>query len=225
MYKLSILIFLFSYLCVNAQNKIFTQKLYYFISKDSLLGVKNNKGKIIIPAISENFYEHKNHELIKDNLIYMYTAKNEEPHSWEAVYDRTGKFLFAPFVFDNGPDGISEGLMRFVKNGKIGFVNRIGKIIIEAKYDYADYFDYGIAQYCNGCVWINQDEHSFVRGGNWGFINKRGEEITTIKERKNLKDQQADSTTYLPYQFSYAENCRLIIYSGYGVPNFLHSPG
>jgi len=190
---------------LQAQNHFSDQKLYYFISKDSLLGVKNYQGKIIIPAISYNFSDRKNGQLITDKLIYLLPFKkaNSEPHSWGIVYDRTGKELFAPFFFDNGPDDLNEGMMRFVENKKVGFVDRIGKKVIEAKYDFVSSFDYGIASFCNGCEWVYEDEHAYVRGGVWGYINKNGEELPVTKQRKSLNDQVVDSTSFLPYQFSY----------------------
>jgi hypothetical protein len=122
----------------HGQEQIPARQLYYFISKYSLVGVKDNHGKIIIPAISHNFSRHRNNELITDDLIYMMPLRNakSEPHSWGVVYGRSGKKRIAPFFFDNGPDYLAEGLMRYVDNKKVGFVKRLGKKIIEAKYDF-----------------------------------------------------------------------------------------
>jgi hypothetical protein len=201
----------------HGQEQIPARQLYYFISKYSLVGVKDNHGKIIIPAISHNFSRHRNKELITDDLIYMMPLRNakSEPHSWGVVYGRSGKKLFAPFFFDNGPDYLAEGLMRYVDNKKVGFVNRLGQKIIEAKYDFVSIFDYGIASFCNGCEWAHLGEHSYVRGGVWGYINKKDQEVKVTKHRKTLKDQVADSTGFLPYQFSYNSFEKKIIDSFY----------
>ena len=200
-----------------AQNRSPVKKLYYFISKDSLVGVKDNNGKIIIPAISYNVSDHRNKQLITEDLIYMMPSRNakSEPHSWGVVYDRSGKKLFAPFFFDNGPDYMSEGLMRYVDHKKVGFVNRLGQKIIEAKYDFVSSFDYGIASFCNGCEWAHQGEHAYVRGGVWGYVNKKGEELKVTKHRQTSKDQVSDSTGFLPYQFSYNSFEKKIIDSFY----------
>jgi hypothetical protein len=196
---------------VIAQKSITQDKLYYFITKDSMVGVRNQFGKVIITPrlalyFNNNLTKKDCKKEINANLIYMDIANLEkkEPHSCGEVYNRKGEFLFAPFFYDNGPDYVSEGLIRFVKNGKVGFANfRTGEIIIEAKYDYADIFNYGIVSYCNGCVWKNKGEHSFVTGGVNGYINKKGAELVLLDKPTSNKDQIIDSTKFIPYQFSY----------------------
>lgn len=198
-------------------------KLYYFTSNNSsLVGVKDEKGKIIIPAVHYNFSEIKNKEQVEGEIIYLIPEKKSgaEPHGFGLAYDRKGKVLFTPYAFDNGPDGINEGLMRYVKNGKIGFVNRVGQVIIPAQYDFVSYFDYGIARYCNGCVWDNSTdiEHPELKGGTWGFIDKQGKDIQVSIEKTTEKDQVSDSAGYLPYQFYYTAFEQKIVDSFYNIP-------
>lgn len=210
------LIFLLSIsLHANCQHRQ-KESLYFFYTKDSLLGVKNQSGKIIISPIA-TYMNYDTKKPIKDHLIYMMPSPDSvtEPHSWGAVYNRSGKFLFAPFMFDNGPDGFSEGLSRFVKNGKIGFVNRNGDVVINAKYDYADIFNYGSAACCNGCTWKSKGEHSFVSGGQWSYINYKGDTIDVKNKKASGKDQVIDSAKFLPYQFSYSKLEQKIIDSFY----------
>jgi hypothetical protein len=191
--------------------KVIEDKLYYLITKDSMVGVQNQDKKIIIKPRPARYYNNNLtkkdcRKKIADKLIYMDNEDidKEEPHSCGVVYNRRGELLFAPFFFDNGPDYVSEGLMRFVKNGKVGFANyESGEIIIEAKYDYAEIFNYGITSFCNGCVWNYKDEHSFVTGGKWGYLNKRGDTLNILEKPTNPKDQIIDSTKFIPYQFSY----------------------
>ncbi len=204
---------LFFNLFLKAQTRISQQKLYYFIAKDSLLGVKNGIGKIIIPAVHYNFDDHKNRDLVPEGLIYLTREKDisHEPHTAGYVYNRKGKFLFAPYMFDNGPDCICEGLTRFVKNKKMGFADRSGKIIIQAKYDYVSEFDYGIASFCKGCEFVYEHEHLHFKGGDWGYVNKKGEELKVTTQAATTKDQSVDSIHYLPYQFSYNELEKKII--------------
>ncbi len=193
---------------MSAQVKPAADKLFYFISKDSLLGVKDAKGKVIIPAAFHNFYDSKNREAVADGLIYLFPVQNEneEPNSFGVVYNRKGELLFAPYAWDNGPDMINEGLMRFVKDKKVGFVNRAGEVVIPAKYDFADMFNYGIAAYCNGCYRDRSKggEHAPLKGGTWGYINKNGEVLKPSAKPLSEKDQKTDSVDYLPYQFSYS---------------------
>lgn len=203
MKKALTLIFLACGLFAQAQ-----QKLYYFISKDNLIGVKNQNGKIVIPAEHKSIDEIKNNEIVKGNLIMLFpaTVKMEEPNSFGVAYNRKGELLFVPFAFDNGPDPINEGLMRYVKNKKVGFVNREGKVVIPAKYDFVTSFNYGIAGYCDGCVWDDSKdkEHPTLKGGTWVYINNKGESLQLLNEKKSPKDQILDSMQYLPYPFSYS---------------------
>jgi len=201
-------------------------KLYYFITKDSLVGVKDQKGKIIIlPRESLRYAYEDTVKPITDKVIYMDAHPGEaiEPHSWGSAYSREGKFLFAPFTFDNGPDYFSEGLTRFVKDKKIGFANRDGEIVIAAKYDYADAFNYGTAWYCNGCTWKYRGEHAFVSGGYNGYINKKGDTLAIIKDSRNKKDQPVDSTGFLPYQYAYSPLEQKIVDSFYRLPSIAQS--
>src|SRR5262249_31760768 len=143
--------------------------------------------------------------------IFLHPAKHTdvEPNSSGLAYNRKGEPLFAPFLFDNGPDYLSEGMMRFVKGGKVGFVNRIGEIIIHAEYDFVSNFNYGMASYCNGCKLKSEGEHAYFAGGNWGYINTKGEDLLPNFQAKSIKDQpvsyyqHSDSNKYLPYQFQY----------------------
>ncbi|MEI9908780.1 MAG: WG repeat-containing protein [Bacteroidota bacterium] len=160
---------------INAQQ----EPLYYFISKDSLLGVKNIKGKIIIPARNRLFYEVKNGQKVESgllNLIDLNDAFTVERKSWGKTYNRSGVFLYRPYNYDNGPDYLKEGLARFVENDKIGFVNRHGKKIIPAQFDYVEEFNLGTAAFCMGCYFNKKEgsEHPPLRGGYFGLINKEG---------------------------------------------------
>ena len=207
-------------LLVNGQRKSPGKKLYYFLTKDSLLGVKTGSGKVVIKA--RRIYRYGDKDLkkpIKEELIYLDAPDDDivEPHSCGVVYNRKGQFLFAPFFFDNGPDFFSEGMMRFVKNKKIGFADRNGSIVIEAKYDYANSFNYGIASYCNGCLWKNKGEHSFVTGGILGYISSKGDLLVASLKKENDKDQIVERDKFLPYQFYYTALEQKIIDSFYGL--------
>jgi hypothetical protein len=193
------------------------------MTKDSLIGVRNELGVILIKPRKLLYYGYHADEIrkpIREELIYLDADTNDniEPNSCGVVYNRSGNLLFSPFFFDNGPDGFSEGLMRFVKKGKTGFVNRKGDVVIEAKYDYVDMFNYGLAAYCNGCVWKQKGEHRFVTGGQWGYINYKGDTIGIMNYKKNEKDQVVDSAKFLPYQFSYSQSEQKILDSFYRLP-------
>ncbi len=207
MRNIFIIVFTGFSLSATAQKK---ENLFYYFYQDTLLGMKNAAGKIIIPPIHVKLVDNKNGDPVEDdNIIYLlphYRFKqNDEPKGFGLAYDRKGKILFTPYQFDNGPDYFSEGMSRYVNNNKVGFVNRKGEVVIEAKYDFVSSFEYGIARYCNGCYWdrSKDEEHPPLVGGTWGYINLKGEELQPSLERKSIKDQIADSGYYLPYPFSY----------------------
>lgn len=158
--------------------------LRYFISKDNLVGVKNKKGEIIIPAQFINLTGVKNGEFVKsvNNTIFFDSSlanKSEvEKNSWGVVFDEKGNLLYQPYSYDNGADYFSEGVRRFVKNGKIGFVDRNAKITIEPEHDFVSPFNYGYASFCDGCDWEKtNDEHKAIVGGTWGVMNTKGQPV------------------------------------------------
>ncbi|AZB33286.1 WG repeat-containing protein [Chryseobacterium bernardetii] len=187
--------------------------LRYFKTKESLVGVKNQKGEIVIPAQFKIYSDLKDGEVVEGETILFdgnKTGGNQEKNAWGYVYDRKGDFLYQPFMYDNGPDYFVEGLRRFVKNGKIGFADRNGKVIIEPKHDFVDYFNYGYASFCDGCDWEKtDDEHKSIVGGKWGMMNARGETVPPITKYSE-KDVKIVGK-YYPYPFQYNEKEKNIL--------------
>ena len=95
---------------------------FYFVDRQNKIMIPPKKYKMIF---TENF----NNFAIVVNLESKVVAinKNEE-------------LLYEVFVYDNGADYINDGLFRIVKNGKIGFANEEGEIVINPTYDFADFF-------------------------------------------------------------------------------------
>jgi hypothetical protein len=85
-----------------------------------------------------------------------------------------GTVLFQVFAYDNGPDDVSEGLIRIVKDGRIGFADINGNIVIPPAFDHVRPFSNGLAAFCTGCFLQNSGEHTAVVNGRWGFIDKNG---------------------------------------------------
>lgn len=197
----------------------FSQKqndLRYFISKDSLVGVKNQKGEIIIPAQFINLTGMRNGEPLKlenDAIFFDSSLANRdevEKNSWGVVFDKKGKMLYQPYSYDNGADYFSEGVRRFVKKGKVGFVDRNAKIIIDAKHDFVSSFNYGYAVFCDGCDWEKtEDEHPQIIGGTWGVINFKGEIMQPLTNHSE-KDIKVNGK-YYAYPFQYNEKEKNIL--------------
>ncbi|AZA84266.1 hypothetical protein C1637_05325 [Chryseobacterium lactis] len=181
--------------------------LRYFKSKDSLVGVKNKAGKIIVPAQFRIFAYLKDGDPVEGETILFDGEKNgekPEKNTWGYIYDRKGNFLYRPFLYDNGPDYFSEGLRRLVKNGKIGFADRNGKISIEPIHDFVSPFNYGYAAFCDGCDWEKtDDEHKAIVGGTWGVMNTQGQTVEPLAKYSD-KDVEVNGK-YYPNPFQYNE--------------------
>ncbi|MFP7655274.1 WG repeat-containing protein [Chryseobacterium proteolyticum] len=186
--------------------------LTYFKSKDSLVGVKDHTGKIIVPAQFKVFSFLKDGDPVKEETIYFDGSKKDEikeKNAWGYVYDKKGNFLYRPFLYDNGADYFSEGVRRFVKNGKVGFVDRNGTTVIEAKHDFVSPFNYGYAAYCDGCDWEKtNDEHKAMVGGTWGVMNFKGEVIQPVAAQTNSVEVNGK---FYPNPFKYNEKEKRIL--------------
>lgn len=135
---------------------------FYFVDRQNKIMIPPKKYKMIF---TENF----NNFAIVVNLESKVVAinKNEE-------------LLYEVFVYDNGPDYINDGLFRIVKNGKIGFANEEGEIVINPTYDFADFFVKGYSIVNLGGEKIYHGENWSWAGGKWGVIDKKGEIIIDI---------------------------------------------
>ncbi len=148
-------------------------------SGQELIGYKSKNGEIIIKAEFSHTYT--------DTLYTMaIVLKN---YKWVGI-DRTGKIILIPYIFDNGPDYVEEGLFRFVENSKIGFANMAGQKIILPQYDFATPFEDGLSEYTLG------GHREYEKGGehwHWaagyenGYLNKFGGRFKKITILKNNK--------------------------------------
>lgn len=89
--------------------------------------------------------------------------------------DRNGRVLITGVaLMDNWADEFHDGLVRVVKNGKWGFANRRGRVVIAPIYDGAMNFENGRATVCRGCKSVGDGEHDYFSGGNWYEIDTKG---------------------------------------------------
>ena len=95
-----------------------------------------------------------------------------------SYYDRAGRKI--PISTDYGPksNSFSEGLVPVEKKDQWGFVDRSGKIVIEAKFEDADNFNEGLApvKVHGETVWCPPDASGNRSGaaGMYGYIGKTG---------------------------------------------------
>lgn len=91
--------------------------------------------------------------------------------------DRNENKLFEVFWFDNGPDPVAEGLFRIRKDGKIGYANQKGEVVIAPQYTCAFPFDNGKAKVAYQCETIADGEHARWESQAWMYINQKGNTI------------------------------------------------
>ena len=150
---------------------------------DRKWGYKNNSGQILIKP---QFY------LANDFNQYGIAPVVDE-QGWIYINTR-GRRLFRPFIIDNGPDYFREGMARYVRDGKIGFMNEYGVSVISPKFDFVLPFSEGMSAFCLGCTKVAQGEHYRFEGGKWGYINKTGEIVIAPEYDKadSFKDGTAN---------------------------------
>jgi hypothetical protein len=88
-----------------------------------------------------------------------------------------GNRLFDVYWFENGPDYLKDGLFRIKRNGKIGYANTKGEIVIEPQFDCANPFENGKAKVTFDCELQKVGEHTVMKSDNWFYIDKKGEKI------------------------------------------------
>lgn len=135
-------------------------------------GYANSSGDIIIPEGTFNM-------CFTDTFInFSYVFDQQKYGSEMVAVNRNKEVIFDAYLFDNGPDYISDGLFRIKRNGKIGFANQSGKIVIPPKYTCAFPFEDGKAKVAYTCTILKDDMgHSTSESDGWFYIDKFGKRI------------------------------------------------
>ena len=98
-----------------------------------------------------------------------------------AYIDRAGTIVVRPYLVNNFPDNFEEGLARFVKDGKIGFFDILGRIAINARFESADPFSNGRAAFCEGCSDEPARGDAHQGRERWGYIDGKGRVVVEPK--------------------------------------------
>ena len=81
-------------------------------------------------------------------------------------------------MFDNGPEPFNEGLTRIFRDGKMGYANNYGQVVIPCIYDYAKWFDKGVAEVTfSANIYLDAEEHRQVESDEWFKIDKKGQPL------------------------------------------------
>lgn len=97
--------------------------------------------------------------------------------------DAKGKVVIRGVAtLDNGPEDFHNGLVRVKKNGKWGYADKRGRLVIPTVYDGALPMSKGKAEACKGCQEVCDDtacEHKRFAGGQWDLLRPSGKVIKT----------------------------------------------
>lgn len=124
---------------VNGQAK---NDWYYFRDKKTgLIGYKDARGNIKIPAK----FSGLTGQLVFRDIIAVYEEKTGESYYLSKNGKKFG--IDSLYVWDNSYDDVTEGKIRFrdKKTDKVGFFDKSGKVVIPALYDDARPFHNGLA--------------------------------------------------------------------------------
>lgn len=134
------------------------------IEKDGLWGYQDQSGQDVLPP--KYFVAYP--------FLETGIAAVADEQGWVYI-NAQGTELIRPFIFDNGPDAFSEGMARFEREGKFGYFNRQGTIVIAPRFDFAHSFQNGRAAICLGCRRVPDGEHFRIEGGEWHWIDRQGQ--------------------------------------------------
>lgn len=93
------------------------------------------------------------------DTLHKMAIVQDRQKGWIGINKNDSIILF-PYIYDNGPDYLSEGLFRFVEDDKMGFANADGEKIIPAHFDFLTSFKDGIAKYYIGGELIDENGKS-----------------------------------------------------------------
>jgi WG containing repeat len=104
----------------------------------------------------------------------LLTMEQTADGKW-VILDGKKTTLYEVFIYDNGPDYPADGLIRVVKNGKIGYADaRTYTIVIEPQFDCAFPFENGKARVSNQCRTVKDGEYSVWESDAWQVVDKQG---------------------------------------------------
>ncbi|MBC6993575.1 WG repeat-containing protein [Neolewinella lacunae] len=132
-------------------------------------GYLNASGDTIIPS-GKYFYAYT--DTIRDFGMVM-----EDESGKILGINQNGTELFEVFRYDNGPDYVASGLFRIIKDGKIGYANPSGEIVIAPNFACAYPFEGDFAKVADNCETEIIGEHSSWVSDGWYQIGRDGKRV------------------------------------------------
>jgi hypothetical protein len=169
----------YDYYDITASDTVGMSKLFAvtdeeFMQYGSRVAYVDNLGDTIIPFGKFAYYG-------TDTLLHYANVMewvNDSTYGRRIGINRNQEILFDLVMFDNGPEPFNDGLTRVFRDGKMGYANKFGQVVIPCIYDYAKWFDEGTAEVTfNATIYIDGDEHRQVEGDEWFKIDKSGQRV------------------------------------------------
>jgi len=110
-----------------------------------------------------------------DTLV-NYAIVMDQDNVCKAI-DSNEKVLYEVKWYDNGPDYISDGLFRIIIEGKTGYANKAGEIVIEPIYACTEPFEGGQARVTLKCELSKDGEYTRMESDEWFSIDTKGNKI------------------------------------------------
>jgi len=139
-------------------------------------GYVNQKGDTVIPV---GKYPYCFSDTITSFGIVGIREENASKIKTIAI-DTKEKILYEVYWFDNGPDWPEEGLFRIITDGKIGYADKEGRVVIKPQFACAEQFKDQKARVTYSCDLtkkLAKDEHTSMVSNGWFYIGKNGKKI------------------------------------------------
>ena len=167
---------LFPVLSLSAQKNKLTRFCQETLN-ETVCGYLNKEGDTIVQAGKYNNLP----ERIKKTVIVQHT---DDPDKWVMI-DNNALEMYQIYAFGGDPDSFNEGLLRFIQNDKIGFINQKGQIIITPEYCQATPFVKGKSIVNVNATKIDKSatdaqNSTLWEGGKWGVIDKKGNAVKSF---------------------------------------------
>jgi hypothetical protein len=134
----------------------------------------NPDNDTVIPFGTYAFFG--SHRLI--HFSHVIEHPNDSTYGRVIAIDRNQRILFDIVRIDNGPDSFKNGLVRVLRNGKMGYANTYGQVVIPCEYEYAKPFTNGTAE---ATYSARRDstagEYTRVESDEWIIIDTTGNRV------------------------------------------------
>lgn len=137
----------------------------------------DKEGRVLIP---EGKYLSSYAKIKKPVLLQSATS---DSCFW---VDANGVELFAVYKFDDRMVKLTAGRMRVVKDGRTGFVDKKGRVVVPLVYAAADLFwgKYAAVAKANAQYSATDLASSPITDLSWGLIDKKGREVKPMRYQR-----------------------------------------